>query len=575
MGNQNEIIYIPGSKRFKGNSDKELFIQVPFRSTQQNYTQGDRTVLLNLAQRFDDERQASNTVRVAGKITNIINNSISGKTNYNPFKNDLYYLGAEQTINDAKGVPQNEVWKGYPQYKEFTFVREEGISGHTTFIPKSASTYNWGMYISYPYSSDTTQKISYTNQRFGVNTGLSEISEGIPFVIQNTFFNGKPLITFYCAMDHNLNVGEYVKLSFTVNGKDTFPVFSLGDEYYNSERNVFSIYNIGYGNSNFQDNTIGTFKRIIDINNTGETTSKYYIRLHKLLTDGDEADLVKGGFENTSFTTRRQLEYSGLTPNRVQRISYKQGNQVFTFSFDRDINITGLKDNNLKPITNLFVTIVNRGYMGWFNRPYSLDSSVGLDVGWEFNFISANEDSWWNHSSSINKDLIPVSSYSIGTNTFYYNKLLTQGQILKGDICEWNEYEQKEVVLSPMYHKYSFNPLLFENNSDITNPAGYAYKPHYEVPIRAFSDYVETGNKNEIDNIPEYSYFSQNDKEWRWRDLYQYGYIDNDGIGVDNPFINNAHYPFKDILFLQTPLLRNTQGIYYQAINLPTIDYCE
>lgn len=47
MGNQNEIIYIPGSKRFKGNSDKELFIQVPFKSTQQNYTQGDRTVLLS------------------------------------------------------------------------------------------------------------------------------------------------------------------------------------------------------------------------------------------------------------------------------------------------------------------------------------------------------------------------------------------------------------------------------------------------------------------------------------------------------------------------------------------------
>ena len=74
MGNQNEIIYIPGSKRFKGNSDKELFIQVPFKSTQQNYTQGDRTVLLNLAQRFDEERQQSSRVRIAGKITNIINN---------------------------------------------------------------------------------------------------------------------------------------------------------------------------------------------------------------------------------------------------------------------------------------------------------------------------------------------------------------------------------------------------------------------------------------------------------------------------------------------------------------------
>jgi len=569
MGNQNEIIYIPGSKRFKGNSDKELFIQVPFKSTQQNYTQGDRTVLLNLAQRFDKERQDSNRIRVAGKITNIINNSVSGKTTYGPFLNDLYYLQPETSVN-------NNVWKGYPQYKEFTFVREEGITGHTTFIPKSSSTYNWNVYLSYPFSSDTTQKISYTSSRFGVNTGISEVSEGIPFVIQNTIFNGKPLITFYCSMRHNLRVGDYVKLSFSVNGKDTFPVYSLGDEYYDSEERVFSLYNIGYGNANFTDDTVGTFKRIIDINNTGETTSKYYVRLHKLLTDGDEVDLTKGGFENTSFTTRRKLEYSGLTPNKIQRISYKQGNQVFTFSFDKDINITGLKDNNSKPITDLFVTIINKGYMGWFNKPNDVfNDSSAIDIGWEFNFDESSEDNWWNHASSDNKDNIPFDSYTIGANTFYYNKTLLTGHVIKGDICEWNDYEQKESVLSPLYHKYSFNPSIFENNSTLTNPSGYAYKPHYQIPIRAFSDYIENGNKNEIDNVPDYSYYSENDNQWRWRDLYPYGFVDGDGVGVDNPFINNSHYPFKEILFLQTPILRNTEGIYYQQINLPIIDNCE
>jgi len=78
-----------------------------------------------------------------------------------------------------------------------------------------------------------------------------------------------------------------------------------------------------------------------------------------------------------------------------------------------------------------------------------------------------------------------------------------------------------------------------------------------------------------VTGIPEYSYFSQSDNLWRWRDLYPYGYVDNDGIGVDNPFINNSHYPFKSIIFLQTPILRNTSGIYYQEINDPIIDDCE
>lgn len=568
MGNENEIIYIPGSKRFKGNSDKDMFLQVPFKSTQKNYTQGDRTVLLNLAQRFDDERQASNRIRISGKLTNIINNSVSGKTTYTPYLNDLYYLNPESSV-------VNNVWQGYPQYKEFTFVREEGISGHTTYVPKSASTYNWNMYVSYPFSSDTQQKISYTNSRFGISVGETIISDGIPFVIKNRFFNGKPLITFYCALNHNLSIGEYVKLNFSVNGKDTFAVFSVGDEYYNSEERVFSIYNVGYGNTNFLDDSVGTFKRIIDIKNSGETTSKYYVRLHKLLTDGEEVDLVKGGFENTSFTTRRKLEYSGLTPNNVERISYKQGNQVFTFSFDRDIDITGIKDNNNKPLTNLFVTVINKGYMGWFNKPYNQNSSSAIDIGWEFNFDSINEDTWWAHNSLSNKDNIPFDSYTIGANTFYYNRTLSSGHIIKGDICEWNDYEQKETVISPIYHKYSFNPLLFQNNSSLEQPSGYAYKPHYDIPIKSFSDYVETGNRNEVDGIPTYSYYSENDRQWRWRDLYPYGFIDGDGVGVDTPFINNSHYPFKQILFLQTPILRNTEGIYYQDIKQPIIDDCE
>lgn len=569
MGNENEIIYIPGSKRFKGNSDKDLFIQVPFESTQRNYTQGDRTVLLNLGQRFDDERQKSNKIRISGKITNIINNSISGRTTYTPFKNDLYYLNPEVSVT-------NNTWQGYPQYKEFTFFRTEGITGHTTYIPRSASTYNWNIYISYPFSSNTTQKLTYYDSRFSTQVPEYVVSDGVPFVIKNRFNNGKPLISFYCGTKHNLSVGDYVKLSFTVNGKDTFPVYSLGDEYFNSEEKVFSIYDVGYDNSNFNDLVTGTFKRIIDINNTGETTSKYYVRLHKLLTDGEELDLTKAGFENTAFINRKKLEYSGLTPNQVQRISIKQGSQVFAYSFDRDIDITGLKDNNNKPLTDLFVTIINKGYMGWFNKPFSeLTDSSAIDIGWDFNFSPNNEDIWWDHASQTNKDDIPYESYTLGGNKFYYNQTLSVGHVLKGDICEWNDYQQRETILSPIYHKYSFNTSIFQNNTSVNFPGGYTYIPHYNVPIKTFSDYVETGNPNEVDAIPDYSYYSQNDRLWRWRDLYPYGYIDNDGIGVDNPFLNNAHYPFRQILFLQTPIRRNTDGIYYQEINDPIIDNCE
>jgi hypothetical protein len=97
MGNQSEIIYVPGSDRFKGNTDKDLFVQVPLQQDYREFIEGDRSVLLNLEEIFDFERQLSQKFRVAGKITNLFNNTVSGKTTWNPFKNNLFYLDSVQS----------------------------------------------------------------------------------------------------------------------------------------------------------------------------------------------------------------------------------------------------------------------------------------------------------------------------------------------------------------------------------------------------------------------------------------------------------------------------------------------
>lgn len=97
------------------------------------------------------------------------------------------------------------------------------------------------------------------------------------------------------------------------------------------------------------------------------------------------------------------------------------------------------------------------------------------------------------------------------------------------------------------------------------------------MTIRVFSDYVETANVEGIEGIPSYSYFSTSDQQFRWRDLYTYGFIDNLGRGVDYPFLNFAQYPFKNVQFRLIP-----EGINYNE-NLdgfdfslkPLIDECE
>jgi hypothetical protein len=566
MSNQKEstIRIIKGSEKFAGSTDNDLLIQVPIEQSEKEYVEGDRTVIISLEQQFDDERQLSDVYRISGKITNVFNNTVEGKSNYIPFRNYLYYTNE---LDAVSGSP----WRGFPQFNEFSFFRSQGIPDHVPFEPKSASTYNWMTYVTYPFENDSTRQMSFTGPITNT-TNTFIVSDGVPYEIKNRKVNGKNLITFYCGTKHNLTVDQWIKLQFSVNGINTFQVYSIGDESFGNEEKIFSIYNYGYNDSNFFDGVKGNFKKIIDINNSGETISRYYVRKHKILTDLTNSNITKMGFENNPFPVKKKIEYSGLTPNNVERTSIKDGNESVGFSFNKDIRINPLIDNNGRPITELFITIINKGYMGWFNNPMGHNSSI--QVGWDFNLLPNTVDNWWKIDNIYNKDNIPIDSYNINSKTFFYNKSLNIGDIIIGDLCEYNDYEQTEIVLSKLHHKFSFNSSVFQTSTDMSFPSGYAYIPHYEIKIRQYSDYIELANPDEVESVPDYAFFSQFDGLWRWRDIYSYGYIDPDGNGVDFPFLNGAHYPFKQILFLQTPLITDF-NLFNNIIFSPITDDCE
>ena len=100
----NEIRIVRGEDRFAGSSNTDMQINVDLQSNRRNKVEGDRTKILNLEQQFDDERQNSNKFRIAGKITNIFDNVISGGTQYTPFKNNLYYTNE---LNNLEALCRN------------------------------------------------------------------------------------------------------------------------------------------------------------------------------------------------------------------------------------------------------------------------------------------------------------------------------------------------------------------------------------------------------------------------------------------------------------------------------------
>jgi hypothetical protein len=561
----NKYTIIPSSLEYKSAPSVDQEISLSLEQQSQEITEYDRSQSISLAQVYDDERQSCTIFRPTFKVNYLYANTYTGTTSYIPFRNNLYYVTPEVSMGSG-------VWKGFPQYYEFDFYRPYVDDQHIQFKAISAYTYNWTYYLSYAFENDYTKQLSYILN--GTNKNWIA-SDGIPFSINNSIQNGSNLISFQCIAPHGLTPGEYVELSFSYHNNNLFQVFSLGNDALGSDVYVFNVYNLGYTGTTFANNTTGTFKRVTNPDNIVETKSKYYIRRHKILTNVQDCVMTKNAFEKNVFNEEKKIEYSSITPNQVTRVSQKTSSNSFNVTVNYDLDLNNVLDNQKRPVSELFLTVINKGYTGYFNKP---NNGVGIKQGWEFN-LTKTSNSWWDDTNVSSNTNIPVSSYtrtSGVTKTFYYNQDLMSGDTIDGDFCEWNDYEQAERIISPYYQKIKYNQDVFQTTAlTNTNAPGYYYQSHQSMTLRVFADSVETGDVNFIDGIPNYAYFSNSDQQFRWRDIYTYGFRDNLGRGVNYPFLNSAQYPFQNIEFRLIP-----EGINYTTLGVqypykPLIDGCE
>jgi hypothetical protein len=564
----NKFTLIPSGQRYKGAPSIDEEVSVTLQEQSQQLTEYERSQTINLAQVYDDERQICTVFRPTFKVTYLYDNVYDGVTNYQPFEYNLYYT-------DPSRSKQSGIWKGFPQYYEFDFYRPNVTDYHFSYKAKSAYTYNWMYYITYPYKNDYDKQLQYYSTDDNNITWVA--SQGIPFTILNTTQNGNGIISFICISPHGLTPGEYVELSLTYRDSNIFQVDSLGNGKFGSDVHIFNVFNIGYTGSTFNNGVEGTFKRVINPDNLEETKSKYYVKQYKFLTNIEDLAMTKAGFEKNVFGENKKIEFSSITPNLVTRISQKNSSNTYDVTSNYDLNLVNLLDNQKRPINEISLTIINKGYSGYFNQPFN---RIGIKQGWEFN-LTKTTNPWWDLNNEKSNSNVLTSDYTLtngATKTFFYNLDLKKDDVMDGDFCEWNDYEQIERVVSPYYHKIKFNQSVFQTTDNYsTNSPGYYYKPHNSMTLRVFSDYIETGELETIDATPSWAFYSQTDQQFRWRDLYTYGFIDNLGRGVDYPFLNTAQYPYTNVVFRLIP-----EGINYndnlQGFGVsvkPLVDECE
>jgi hypothetical protein len=480
----------------------------------------------------------------------------SGNSNYEYLKERLYLVG-DGSNND---------FNGFIQYDEFAFLRRDlyrqvtttptgttlggeynpatsyvGSTGHTTVTAMSAPYQNWNIYLSYVYTGDTQFPMSYTLSGGTTGDTKSFVSgDGIPFRVAG---NSKTF-TLTSPVPHGLSSGEYVIIS----GK-TYYVNNVGNEIYDSENYVIILNKSQFTSADantLSGSLVVTGKRCLDRNNVSGSTSTYYVRKHKTLTERDGYILDNVGFENPIFEHERKLlieNSKGINDVLVER----NRPESVLFDFKEPLVLSGLTNNLGFTPTEVFITTIFRNGNGYFDYPPK--------VGYKFNFhdswIDEHFDGDTSKETNIDSDTFPKSGY-----TFTYGMTLSGGTELIGDFVEYNKKEIKERVISSTFHKI-YNPTtLFDygqTDSEVysgateTNPIGLYYQVHHRVKLRELSPYLETAKTNQIYNLPENTVYDNDENVWRWRDLYSHGYIDPNGFGTNFPYVNNIHYIKSEI----------------------------
>ena len=560
---ENKEIILP-SKKYANAPDQELDVRLNLETSESLLRIGDRDIVLDVAELYNKERNNSVNYKIYGKLKMIFRNLYTGATSYNYLEERLYLNGDGSTGDFEGSIP----------YDEFAFLRRDvyrevnlptsgsalgtftpnivtsGSTDHTTITPIQAPYQNWNLYLTYVYDQDSSYPMNYT---LSGGTYVSFVSgDGVPFRLS---YSGGSYYELTSPVQHGMSEGEFVTISGT-----TFPISTVGNEVYNSEKYVINILKSEVS-TGFTFNTINIGKRCLDINDITGSTSQYYVHKHKTLTDIDGYIMDTVGFESSVFRDEKKMLYQNaafvndvvVEKNRMESVLY---------DFKNPFQLIGIKNNLGYTPTEVYVSVLLRNGNGYFNYPPKVGYSFHFHDTWideHFSGDTSNETSLTGTTFTKSEIIHPPSG---GTETITFSFLsggtLTTGSTLVGAFVEYNPKEMKERIVSETYHKF-YNPIdIFNYNqtdaaiplsgntyfrgSNSDNPVGLIYQPHYRVKLRELSPYTETATTNDIFNLPENCTYDETEKVWRWRDLYDHGYIDSEGNGTNFPFVNNTHY---------------------------------
>lgn len=545
---------ILGAEVSKEATNTDAYLKVGLDNSQRLLPPDEMIKIVNIAERFDLERQNSPFYRVIGTVNLVASNPLfnisdTPKNEYtwstfnysDPITNEYRFFEPVYLTAIKSNLVENQGWFGYydpdisksgfcdyydmePKRQRFSFLPDTSPF-HGSSLP---SVKNWELTVTYPHAVDSGHTL--------VNGGLLIVD------LEPAVVSTRVMTAFAMPCMHNLQIGDTVRISGTSGYDGDHVVVRTGKDNGDLKPYYFVI---------DADPTIGLINqnsRIKRVVNNFE--SQYYFRRFKKIKTRSSSMIEDDDYEVYNLAFSENIYYDTITQ----------------FCFNEDVDISGLTDNLGRPLTELYLTVIKTDSNGLFSKVSSgiempfiprLNNSPTIPYLRDFpviNKIHNGNGSPWDSHKPLETD-VKITSL---TNDFY------------GDLVEYNVYEVKETVLAEVAHRFntvnresSTSPITYivsEANPDTGSPAstlttnlgprqeGYFYKPHHMMKIKQFSVYVEQGDTGTTVGIPSYA-VDLGDGRYFWRDILDIGITQTDVAPLNYPFLNGSHYLYNNYCF--------------------------
>jgi hypothetical protein len=500
--------------------NEDTFDKVHLESKSNLVPMGETNKVINVGEQFNSERQDSKYYRITGSFNALFNNTLfntTGTNSWTTFNQDAFRVVPNGDVNDnsddltyreavSKYWMENNGWFGYndpnpANQKLCTWVDMEPRRELFSLTPKNLVK-NWELTITYP-----TKLGGMEGDYFHpiVNGGLFLID------VFQTVIGERNMLTFATPVKHNLKQGDAVDLSGLLINDGSSTLSPYNGQY--------SVIRLGKDNGDEKE-----YYFSVDIEELIATDSNS--RMSKMVNGRKSSYYVRVFTKiKTQFTNVIEDDDYEIYPLAFGQTIYEDKAQQFVFN--EDIDISDLRDNLNRPLSEIYLTIVKTSDNGFT----PIKSGVKMPL-----FTNAASNNGLSDVNRITNDVdshIPLDENVLIDNETFY-----------GDVVEYSVFELKETVLGDVYHRFNTFNRESGGNVDGINLGrryeGYMYKPHHRIKIREYSNYIEQGNFSTLSK-PSYA-TSLNDGRYIWRDLLDIGLNDTQETYLDYPFLNGSHY---------------------------------